>query len=84
MKNTDEQKDRLHKVMEGLPLILDPEVLKVCMMFGSKQTKQEFAAIAKAYLELAKYGDESYLIRKYKSNNWLKMHGYPMRRRKRR
>lgn len=85
MKITSEQKDRLLRtVRKALPLILDPEVLRICMAFGSKETKQKMVATAKSYLELAKYADESYLIRKYKSNNWLKMHGYPMRRRKRR
>ena len=84
MKITGEQKDRLHKVLEALPLILDPKVLRLCMAFGSKETKQKMVATAKSYLELAKYADEAYLARKYKSNNWLRMHGYPMRRRKRR
>ena len=85
MKITSEQKDRLHKVIEkALPLILDPEVLRLCMAFGSKETKQKMVTIVKSYLELEKYADEAYLARKCKSNNWLKMHGYPMRRRKRR
>ena len=44
----------------------------------SRIMRDEMATAISAHSQLDKYRNK--IIRKYAPNNWLKMHGYPMRR----
>lgn len=62
-----------------------PEILLGAGIAGMIAQTMMVRNPSRVYLNLYKAtGDESYLVKYYrltKSNNWLKMHGYPMRRR---
>lgn len=61
-----------------------PDILSIAGIVETAYLKGRIVAPS-IYLSLYKHtGEEKYLVKFYrmaKSNNWLKMHGYPKRRR---
>lgn len=61
-------------------IILSPYMAMYCILETREIMKRRIASLSKEYIKtntaLKKY------VMRGKSNNWLKMHGYPMRRTK--
>ena len=82
-----EQKD-IMKVMKEhhlpVPIVLRSGLSTASIMAVSTIVRERQMAMATAlYRKLDKMTNRDYLLRRYASNNWLKMHGYPMRRKRR-
>ena len=77
----------LDKVYEACKIIrkYEPEILCSAGIYGAKALMMVHTRnTSKVYWSLYKAtGEDKYLAKYYritKSNNWLKMHGYPLRR----
>lgn len=71
----------MNKYKLPVPMILYPGLSEASIKAASRACRAELTAASSVYRELDVY--RLRIIRKYASNNWLKMHGYPMRRKAR-
>ena len=66
-------------------ILINPGIQLLAMIESAKESHKRMIKIAEDYNNANKCFEEykNKVIRRTSSNNWLKMHGYPMRRKKR-
>ena len=82
-KTSLQLKKSLPVIKAYMPVLPAMPSLVFCMSMKHSRDSNLLAAYSALGNKMSKDNLEYKILRKFASNNWLKMHGYPMRRRRR-